>query len=366
MKFRRFWHILALCLLLLVTNVFAADTTAPAAGSGQADDAGNSIRVLIPNTEHYVVDVWKEGDDFRVLVLDDVKEGEKIHLFVNRELVEVPEAGGSAFMAWRRFADGIVGDYTEDYPYLPAFWHQYDPEWLIDDEDGLHRMLNSHTWQVTWNDYLVRSGEAEDAERTIGLWLVSMDQEPIFVHFGTYVTPIVVPGSDEVISTKFKEGEGIVYTLIVSVDLNTFEEEVLLSAFPNSLTACAYLDGKLLIRAVSHEQPDVVMYALADPMSNEITQVDTSIGGALTQTKQRPLQSAGKPGEYYIVIDNYLDMARDHSTIGRFNVHDLSFEHMLTLNGVIIDQSATWVDAETKTVYSCYDGELVAFLYTDP
>jgi len=350
-------------LLVLATSALAAGT---AAAADQVDGAGNDIRVLIPSTEHYVVDVWKEGDDFRVLVLDDVKEGDKIHLLVKGEMLPIAEDGDIAFMAWREFLDGVVGDYAADFPYLPSFWHQYDPQWLLDDEHGLHRMLNSHPWQVTWKEYIVRSGEANDAEQTIGLWLMSMDQEPVLVHTGTYLTPMVIPGSDEVISTKFKEGEGIVYTLIVSVDLNTFEETIRLSAFPNSLAACAYLDGKLLIRAVSYEQPDVVMYALADPDSGQITQVDTSIGIALTQTEQRPLQSTDKPGEYYIVVPNYLNTADDNCTIGRFNVHDLSFEHMLTLKGVVIDQSATWVDAGNKIIYSCYDGELVAFPYTDP
>ena len=91
--------------------------------------------------------------------------------------------------------------------YLPSLWSEYDPQWLIYDEYGMHEMMNNHPWQVTWKDYLVRSGTADDAEQTTGLWLIGKDQEPILVHSGTYATPVVIPDSNEVIATKFRQGE---------------------------------------------------------------------------------------------------------------------------------------------------------------
>ena len=149
--------------------------------------------------------------------------------------------------------------------------------------------------------------------------------------------------------------------------METFEETHILNAFSNSMVGCAYLDGKLLFRVTMHEEPDFPVYALADLKNPQFEQIDLSIGIALEQTKQRPLQATEKPGEYYIAVSNYLDTPfEDNCSVGRFNVHDLSFEPMLTLEGIVLNNDATWVDAENKMIYSAYEGKLVEFSYTDP
>lgn len=326
---------LVLCLLLGAAGGFAEET---------------GMRVLLSDPEVPVLDVWKDGDDFRVLVQEGVGRNGKTQAYL---------------LVWRDFSQGVVGEYTQDNPYLPVFWENADPDWLTRDSDGVAAMLNRYPWQVTWDGKLVRSGTADDAEGTTGLWLISAEEEPVFVHSGTYMLPMVIPGTDEVISTKYRQGEGIVYTEVYSVNLKTFEETVVLGAFPDSIVAHTYLDGKLLVKMVSHEDSDDIVYAIADRETEAVLGITLPLGIALAQVDARPLQSTGTPGEYYIVLENYLeDMAGEHCSIGKLDIHALTFEHLLTLDGLALRQGATWVDEGELMIYSCYDGELLAFPYT--
>ena len=113
MKAKSFWSILVGYLLLCISIGFAAAGTAAPTSTTIPDPTDNEltvVRIRIPdaepnvlevvpneNAEHYILDVWKEGDDFRILV------GETFLL---------AEGGEAMVMVWRALSNGAVGEYT--------------------------------------------------------------------------------------------------------------------------------------------------------------------------------------------------------------------------------------------------------------
>lgn len=313
----------------LVETFFSLTQTGEFEISYDTDD----VTVLIPRDEFYVQGVWKNNDDFRVLI----KENDDHRYKQPDDLV------------WRNYSDGKIAEICES-PYDKNIWLDY--EYSLPSGD-YHEHLNNYPWQVTWKQYLVRANRFYDS-MTTGLWLISEKEEPILISEETYANPIVIPNTDLVICARAEKGWAHPNDLVL-INLNTFEETVLDIAPADDLSPLIYFSGKVLI-ARHAEGASVYERYSYDVATGTIEQVDQRTFEGVHSIRERFLQSTATPNEYYTV------QARNYGApvvVGKVNIDTLAFTPIARYPGLDFDSMDMWVDEPNQKIYVVINGDLL-------
>jgi hypothetical protein len=303
-------------------------------------------KVLIKKEDYQVKDVWKDGEDFRILI----KEGKQYN--------------------WHRF-DGIkIGKSVaapEDYPSLDD-WSDIPKK--KKGESGSYlcdRDYNSYPQYIVWNGYRVRSMESYDTEE-YGLWLTRKEKPPILVKAGNYIRPIVIPGTDWVVCMKLglkwdEDGS----QEFVRVNLKTHKEEKVNISPLTSAKPLLLYDNRLLIIGdapeLGAEEVDYSRsYYSYDVVTNKVEKWNKEQAGTESNVNAdylsriiqdiggKFLQSTGKPDEFYTV---------NAYTVGKINLKTMHFKMIRSYVTMDLDSMNIWVDEPNEKVYAVDDGELI-------
>jgi len=134
-----------------------------------------------------------------------------------------------------------------------------------------------------------------------------------------------------------------------------------------SYEAVAYLPshGKMLVSGdlrseTGAQQP--TRFWLADPATARAAEIKGQFSPLVDQT-WRPLQTTGKPGEFWAAICDYKS---NSTTVGRYDERAFAFTPAMTIAGLQFSSMAMWIDEEERGLYLAYNGDLLRLVLGRP
>ena len=304
----------------------------------------DELNILIRREEHYVESVWKNGDDFRVLIRDDRNS-----------------TWDNTKRNWFRFENGIIGEKT----YEPPGITMQNP-WAGIPGSGSVRVArnrwrstgflftetpNNYPWQVQWGSYFVRFIHCLDTNVS-GLWLTKPGAEPVLISRGAFSSPVVIPGTDWVVSAMANEGWQNPNT-VVKIDLNTFEKTTIDLPPARGISPVALINDRLLILGRNHAY-------LFDIATNSLERVEGDFSSLVF--RQRSRSSGGLGGRFFQptkVPGEYFAMA-NQGAIGVININTFEYTPLVNIWPLWVrDYTRMWMDELNNVVYLAIFGDLV-------
>lgn len=275
-------------------------------------------RVLIPNEEYKVESVWRDDNDFRVMINED--NNFVWYSFENGKLLEqVAEPDGFSLQnAWK--------DIPDDYIY--------------------HDHINNYPWQVSWNSYCVRM-----IHKPHGLYLTKENAEPILISDNLYGNPVVIPNTNWVVCSRAEKGWAYPND-IMKIDLETFEEFTLDLSASDTLYPIVYINGKVLIAREKAQYS--FEYFLYDAQTDKFEAIKGDFTKLDNNLRERFLQASLKQNEYYCTTRG------DGTTIGTFNFDSYKFKRMAHFDELHFDSMDMWIDEQDSVLYLVINHDLLA------
>lgn len=297
------------------------------------------INVLIRREEHCIESVWKSGDDFRVLIRD-----------VENSTMQHPRND------WFRFENGVVGEKTYEPPGVTMQnpWADIPATRLVSAGRNRERLSgfsftetpNNYPWQVQWDSYFVRAMRCIDTN-TFGLWLAKQGEEPILISEGHFSQPVVIPGTDWVVCSKVESWEHYPISIVVKINLNTFEKTTIDLPPSHRINPVAFINDRLLILRGS----DGYLFDILTNTVEKVVDGDLSpffLGGL----GGRFFQQSSEPNKYFALSNQV--------TIGVYDISTFTFSPLVdTGSAWILNHEKMWVDEISNVVYLVIDDNLV-------
>ncbi|MEP6902811.1 MAG: HEAT repeat domain-containing protein, partial [Actinomycetota bacterium] len=313
--------------------------------------------------EHFAPQIiWKNGDDFRVLVEDNVRKREISDEIENLDKLddknedldyEIRGINARKRRAerefeqyeWRKFENGKLGAAASEpleIPYLrnnSAFPTMEE----LSSNDGIRNARSGN--------YEIRAGSNMD---TYGLWKVNR-AEQIKIADGWLKYPVTTADGKWVVASK-TETNWDEPNYLVRLNLQTGKESKIKIMPAKNLSAVAFVPAhhKILLRSADDSYGDVnLKYYLLDVETGLINQVKGVFAPFRHQTF-RPLQSNGKPNESWAAIYD-----GEATEIGIYNDKLFSFKSLVKLPQIALDSEDIWVDEKDGKIYFVYNGRFL-------
>lgn len=288
----------------------------------------DGAELLINSDDYCVRSVYKNGDDFRVLIKD------KENSSYNYEKLE-----------WHSFENGIVGDIVDE-PDGFTIAKAWDD---IPDHKIYYEHLNNYPWLATWGDHTIKLWrEKTDDGNISGLFLTKENEEPVLICKGDFSSPVVIPGTDFVVCEEAENGWQDERKL-VKINLRTSEKTDIDFLEAESVSPIICLDGKLLIGCKPIDGSyGYYMYDISD---DTMAQVSGDFS-CLTFLSGRALQPTSVPNKYYV-------LGNQHS-VGIFDAETYKFKELKRSPVTIYNNDYVWVDEEEGKMYVVVNDDLIS------
>lgn len=327
------------------------------------------LKVLLNDTRFKPKAVWKNGDDFRVLISDEERKNQIDEEIQNQneideknEEMDYQERGVRArkrraerafeHFEWREFKNGNLGERVDEpleVPFLRDNLSFPSTENLSDNES---------IWQSKKGNYVVRVGSNFE---TYGLWKTNR-YETIKIGEGWFGGSPIVSGDWAVIAKT--DDNWAVPNYIVRVNLRTGKELKINLPPADNFEPLAFVPAhnKILLRRAGDENsekkennpsPQTAEYYLLDVNTGKTELVKGEFQPLIRQIF-RQLQSTGKPNEFWAAIYN---RTKNETDIGIYNAKNFSFKSLLKLPEILLDSMDIWVDVKEAKVYFIYAGD---------
>lgn len=326
----------------------------------------SGLEILFADENLSAETVWKNGADLRVLISDSARREQ-----IDKELQKQERADEQKEevdydqlwkvrqkrraqrefenFAWYTVADGKLGGLTNQPPNLE----------FIKPLDNAPVKAEKGQWKARTATFEVRA----DAD---GLYKIANGRATKIAE-GFYENPIVTPNGKWAIVTKFGEEGG---ATIVRVNLATCKEfpiKIETDYYPR-FQAVAFLptiNKVLIFKGVysegEGEEEDVSESSVQERGEFYLADAETGVVQKskgevrpLAQQTFRPLQTNGKPDEFWAAIP---DDEKDQTEIGIYNAKTLTFKSVLKVPEIEFNSMQMWVDADK--VYFVYQGHLL-------
>lgn len=323
------------------------------------------LEILFADDNLQAVAVWKNGDDFRVLINDPErtrqieKELRLQNLAAQEKVVEgsvdyqkfedeqrrIAEQHEFENLTWRSVEkNGTAGDAAAQPPqaeYIPL-------------RDAFPARATNERWKSrTANIELRTPGE--------GLFKISRGQITK-IRGGIYSNPVVSADGQWAVAVKYNTEVG---AQLVRINLSTNKESLVKLAPDMSFRALAFVPtvNKFLIggesyageyegdRAAGKNKTYLLLDAAGgtvQPLKNEIR--------PLAQQTFRPLQAAARPDEFWAAIP---DAERNETRVGIYNAKTFAFALLLKIPQIQFDSMDLWADEAENKIYFVYAGQLL-------
>ncbi|MBA3633665.1 MAG: hypothetical protein H0W58_12800, partial [Acidobacteria bacterium] len=324
----------------------------------EKDIAG--LEILFADKNLQAQTLWKDGDDFRVL-LDDTERRKQIDKELQRQDASDAESDDEDYekleetrqkrraqrefenFAWYQVGkdklEGLVAQ-PPQIEYLPV-------------RDGSPVTATNEQWKARTPNFEIRT----DNE---GLYKKSRGQITRILS-GFYDQPVVTPNGRWAVVTKYsEEDEGIA---LVRVNLLTNKEfKIKLKDYPR-LNAVAFIPSmnKVLVLAGAYDYEYVEEsvkrgdYFLLDAETGNMQAAKGEIR-PLAQQTFRPLQPTANVDEFWAAIP---DAEKSQTQVGTYNAKTFSFKPLLKIPQISFDSMDLWVDEKENKIYFVYKGQLL-------
>ncbi|MDQ6787664.1 MAG: hypothetical protein M3033_12725 [Acidobacteriota bacterium] len=321
------------------------------------------LEILFADDNLQAKTIWKNGDDFRVLIDDAVRRKQ-----IDKELEKQDAADEEAEnydaekgeqikqkrraqrefenLAWYKVEKNTLGDATvqpAQIEYLPV-------------RDNFPAPATNQRWKSRAANLEIRAREDD------GLYKITNGQS-VKIRNGYYYKAIVTPNGHWAIATKYAESSG--GSTLVRVNLLTNKEfKINIEKFPR-LEPVAYSASvnKVLILGgyYREDEPDNAVdtdgsYFLLDADTGLVQSVKGEIR-PLAQQTFRPLQPTASPDEFWAAIP---DAEKDETQIGIYNAKTFSFKSVLNVPQIKFDSMNLQVDERENKIYFVYQGHLLS------
>lgn len=291
----------------------------------------DGAELIINNKDYKVRAVYKNGDDFRVLI------NNKDKLANTREKLE-----------WYYFRDNRIAEKTEE-PEGFTLANAWDN---IPDDVLIQEHLNNYPWIASWNEYSIAIYEdTNSSPRINGIYLTKKGEEPKLVSKGTYSDPVVIPNTDFVVVQEAIHGWENPRKL-VKINLKTGEKNDMNFPIGADIFPVMWLNGRLLVYYRAYNiipyEYDYYMYNIVND-TKEIADGDFE---CLTYLEGKMLQKTSQPDMYFTL--------GNQNTVGIFNTKTYKFDELLTLPVTIYNNDYIWVDEEESKLYVIINEDLVS------
>ncbi len=362
-------------------------------------DKIKGLEVLLADDKFAARAVWKNGNDFRVLVEDKDKENEiqknLAEQFESEEKFEVDEENYERYQQiresqekrrreskyahffWRGFENGKLGAVLAQPLEMPFLYDETQfPETPEFDSEP-------RAWQVRAGGFEIKVSHEES-----GLYKANRSQTPVRFKEGNYDLPIVTPDGNWVVASKTGESWQEPKNL-VRINLQTGKE------FPvnlppadtfNPLTFIASQNKVLIYRARGNKyygnwqnqddedaeevkpnlpypkkddknpSPNTPEYYLLDAATGA-TQLVKGEFRPLEDLTYRPLQATGAPDEFWAAV---YDKKAKETAVGRYNTKTFTFQTVTKLPEIKLSSMDIRVDEKDAKVYFVYEGHLLS------
>ena len=319
------------------------------------------LEILFEDENLQAETVWKNGADFRVLISDGQRREQ-----IDKELEKQESADEEKEdvdyeqlwkvrqkrrdqrefenFAWHKVADGKIADLA-DQPANIEF---------IPKSDGAAVRAKKGQWKARAAAFEIRA----DAD---GLYKVAAGRMTK-IAAGYYDKPVLSPNGRWVIATKYDSEEG---AKLVRFNLLTKKESAVKTEDYPQFTAVAPVSGinKVLIVGSGYgseerEQSEEEVqsrgeFFMLDPETGAVGKITNEIR-PLAQQNFRPLQTTGKPDEFWAAIP---DEEKENTSVGIYNAKTLGFKSILTIPQIEFNSMQMWIDADK--IYFVYQGHLL-------
>ncbi|MBQ4526782.1 MAG: copper amine oxidase N-terminal domain-containing protein [Clostridia bacterium] len=277
---------------------------------------------LILNEDYPINAVWKNEDDFRILIFDEE----------NSKFLEPT-------YKWVSIKDGNVGTKAKK----PDIFKTP----LESTPDEFQARFNNAT-SAKWNGYSVCSFDNK-------LYLLSGKAIISTISDNAYNSPVVVPDTDYVVCEKNVNGWDKP-TRAVKINLITFEETKLNLPAHLDITPLTVLNGKVLFcgcDSLFFESEKKIKFYLYDIQSDTYEHVNEDFICYLQDyIETRPLQPTSEKGKYYALTDKH--------TVGVFDTETGKFTALFSSPVPIQNNDHMWIDENDGIIYIAVNNDLLA------
>lgn len=358
-------------------NVFAEFRKQPMQIHYHFEKSVTGLEVLFAEDNQGAKTLWKDGDDFRLLIDDKTlrkqyeKEAEEneTELYDTEDSEEADEdvtAERKAEMEKLRKENIRLARQKEFGSYT---WYKFDKTKLLDPApqpplvefiplvDGFAVQPNPQQWKA-------RAGGIEIRTDDEGLYKIRGGQFSK-IRDGYYYKPLVTPNGRWAIATKFSRGEDEYDDALVRVNLLTNKEfKVNVEAEYGSAEAAAFIPSlnKVLLFS-SYGEGDMELnersgtYYLLDADTGIVQPLKGEARPLIQQTFRALQPVAASPDLFWTALP---DRESNATQFGIYNTKTLTFKSLLTIPQIIFGSLDTWVDERENKIYFVYEGQLLA------
>lgn len=290
----------------------------------------DGAELIINNKDYKVKAVYKNGDDFRVLILN---EEESTYKYQKLE--------------WYYFRDNKIAERAEE-PREFTLENAWDN---IPDDVLIQEHLNNYPWLTSWDEYSVKIYEDKNSfQRINGIYLTKKGEKPKLISEGVYADPVVIPNTDFVVVQEGAEGWTKPRKL-VKINLKTGEKTDMNFPTGESIYPIMWLNNRLLIFYKPADETLPYGYYMYNIVNDTKEQVWGDFG-CLSYLEGKMLQKTSQP-------DKYFTLGNQH-TVGIFNSKTYQFDELLTLPVTIYNNDYIWVDEKESKLYLIINEDLVS------
>jgi hypothetical protein len=363
-------------------NIFTEMRRQPAQIHYYLEKDVKGLEVLLADDNLKAQTIWKDGEDFRVLVDDttlrkqtekEIEETESPEVEGDGESEETDEKTTVEAARLERENEKLA----RQKEYASYAWYKFDKTKLLEPtvQPPLVEyipLIDGFAVQPSEQQWKARAAGVEIRADNEGLYKISRGQIAK-IRSGYYYDPLVTPNGRWAIATKYAgdqaEGDGDAYaSSLVRVNLATNKEfKVKIETDYESLEPVAFLPAlnKVLIFSGYGESEESEpaagdregVFFLLDPDTG-IAQPLKGEAHPLLQQTFRPLQLlAASTDEFWAAVP---DRAENATEFGVYNAKTLVFKPLLKISQIIFTSMDMWIDEKENKIYFAYEGQLLA------
>lgn len=341
-----------------------------------SQDSVPSLKVLFSDDEKKILTVWKNENDFRVLVRN-LKEEDQARREVQKMVYEMEERGlgenliretvfknllnqGRLTNPWQKFASGRLGELvssptgfsntfsaqsinylSEDALLNPYDWKQRTELFRFSEkEDGIYKVhKNGRKEKISSRNFYGNFSVSSD-----GNWIVGASQGSLFRINLVTRKETQIPAENQIAFERTYYIPSLSSFLVVAYKAT--ESQVVEEAEIFSTGLGSEIDPA--------EYP--VEYFLLDTQTWRLRPASSKITLFAQQTI-RPLQKVSSTVDEFWVAE--FDPKEKRTKIGILNAKTQTFKVVLTLPKIKFNSMRMWVDEKEKKVYFAHDGNLL-------
>lgn len=334
----------------------------------------DGLEVLLADEKFTARSIWKNGDDFRVLVEDNEKKNAIAAEIEDLEKAESTDATITREERYKRRAQR-----KKEALFKHFAWRKIENNKISDTEVAQPNAVNYLGNAVLENDYYATASEPDNFRRIANgfefrtenryggkLIKVAPSNSQTVVKEGSYGNPVVSPDGKWLIAEKsVKENES---WKLVRINLQNGDETPI-NAIPKAdiVRAAAFINSQykfLIVRTdiqylnyKNNPNPKKPDFYLLDPNTGAVQLSKGEFMPVLQQTYRRLQPTAGNPSEFWAAISGD---GKKYTEIGRYDEKTATFKPVLQLPNISLNSMNVWVDEAESKVYFIYNGHLLA------